>query len=72
VQTLDYLPYGATRISASASTNEHRKYIGQFSDDSGLSYFNARYYEPSRGGFLSEDAAVSALGRFGVNPTTKA
>jgi hypothetical protein len=42
VQTLDYYPYGATRISVATSTNEKRKYIDQFSDDSGLSYLNAR------------------------------
>ena len=44
VQTLDYYPYGANRMSVATSTNEKRKYIDQFSDDSGLSYLNARYY----------------------------
>jgi YD repeat-containing protein len=29
VQTLDYYPYGATRVSVSSGTNEPRKYIGQ-------------------------------------------
>jgi YD repeat-containing protein len=47
VQTLDFYPYGSTRVSVATSTNERRKYIGQFSDDSGLSYLNARYYNPS-------------------------
>jgi RHS repeat-associated protein len=55
VQTLDYYPYGATRISSATSTNERRKYIGQFSDDSGLSYLNARYYSPTQGQFMTED-----------------
>jgi RHS repeat-associated protein len=55
VQTLDFYPYGGTRISSATSTNERRKYIGQFADDSSLSYLNARYYEGSRGQFLSED-----------------
>jgi RHS repeat-associated protein len=55
VQTLDYFPYGATRVSVSTSTNEKRKYIDQFSDDSGLSYLNARYYNPTQGQFLSQD-----------------
>src|SRR5712672_682390 len=55
VQTLDYYPYGATRVSVSTSTNEKRKYIDQFSDDSGLSYLNARYYNPTQGQFLSQD-----------------
>jgi RHS repeat-associated protein len=54
-QTLDYYPYGATRISASAGTNEGRKYIGQFADQSNLDYLQARYYDPSRGQFLTED-----------------
>jgi hypothetical protein len=35
VQTLDFFPYGSTRVSVAMSTNERRKYIGQFSDDSG-------------------------------------
>jgi RHS repeat-associated protein len=55
VQTLDSYPYGATRISVSTSTNEQRKYIGQFSDQSNLDYLNARYYSPAQGDFLSED-----------------
>jgi RHS repeat-associated protein len=55
VETLSYFPYGAVRISSATSTNERRKYIGQFSDDSGLSYLQARYYDPARGQFLSED-----------------
>jgi RHS repeat-associated protein len=58
VQTLDYYPYGSTRISSATSTNERRKYIGQFSDDSTLSYLNARYYSPTQGQFLGEDPAL--------------
>src|SRR6266446_6627114 len=56
VQTLDYYPYGGTRISASVGgTNEARKYINRFADQSSLDYLNARYYDPSRGQFLTED-----------------
>jgi RHS repeat-associated protein len=55
VQTLDYYPYGSTRISVTTSTNEKREFIGQFTDDSTLSYLNARFYDSSRGQFLSED-----------------
>src|SRR5205807_1733357 len=57
LQTLDFYPYGVTRVSVSTSTNEKRKFIGQFSDDSGLSYLNARYYDGNRGQFLSQDSA---------------
>jgi RHS repeat-associated protein len=56
VQTLDYYPYGATRVSVSTSTNEKRKYIDQFADDSGLSYLNARYYNSTQGQFISQDS----------------
>jgi RHS repeat-associated protein len=55
VQTLDYYPYGATRVSVGTSTNEKRQFIGQFADDSTLSYLNARYFDGNRGQFLSED-----------------
>jgi RHS repeat-associated protein len=57
VQTLDYYPYGGTRISVSTSTNEKRKFIGQFLDDSSLEYLGARYYDGNRGQFLTEDSA---------------
>jgi RHS repeat-associated protein len=59
---LDFYPYGATRISSATSTNERRKYIGQFSDDSCLSYLNARYYNPSQSQFLSQDPVFLATG----------
>jgi RHS repeat-associated protein len=62
VQTLDYYPYGSTRVSSATSTNERRKYIGQFSDDSTLSYLNARYDEGSRGQFLSQDPTFLSIG----------
>ena len=55
VQTLDFYPYGSTRVSVGTSTNEKRQFIGQFTDDSTLSYLQARYYDNSRGQFLSED-----------------
>ncbi|MCP1846752.1 MULTISPECIES: glycine-rich domain-containing protein [unclassified Bradyrhizobium] len=61
VQTLDYFPYGATRISTGQRV-ENRQYIGQFADPSSLDYLNARYYDPSRGQFLSEDPSFLAVG----------
>jgi RHS repeat-associated protein len=68
-QTLDYYPYGATRISNSTSTNEKRKFIGQFMDDTNLEYLNARYYSPSQGQFISQDPVFWEIGltRDGVN-----
>src|SRR5262249_3201067 len=62
VQTLDYYPYGGTRISVATSTRERRQFIGQFTDDSTLSYLNSRYYEASRGQFLTEDPVFWEIG----------
>ena len=63
VQFLDYYPYGATHISSNTyPTNEKRQYIGQFTDQTGLNYLNARYYDSSRGQFISEDPVSLALG----------
>ena len=63
VQTLDYYPYGATRISTSVGgADSARKYIDQFADQSGLDYLNARYYDSPRGQFLSQDPTFQALG----------
>jgi RHS repeat-associated protein len=59
-QTLDYLPYGGTRISTGQAAS--RQYIGQFSDPSGLVYLQARYQDPQRGQFMSEDPTFVALG----------
>ncbi len=54
-QALDYLPYGARRVTAGTDTSQ-REYIGErFDDGTNLSYFNARYYEGLRGQFLSQD-----------------
>jgi RHS repeat-associated protein len=56
VQTLDYYPYGATRISTNTGgTDSARKYVNRFADQSNLDYLNARYYDPARGQFITED-----------------
>jgi RHS repeat-associated protein len=64
VETLDYYPYGATRINTTSGnfSGEKRQYIDQFSDPSGLLYLQARYQDPQRGQFLSQDPAFLALG----------
>jgi RHS repeat-associated protein len=56
VQTLDYYPYGGTRINTnSGGADSARKYIGQFADQSNLDYLQARYYDSSRGQFWTQD-----------------
>jgi RHS repeat-associated protein len=56
VQTLEYYPYGEIRLNQrSGMYNEQHKYIGQYSDATGLDYLNARYLNSQQGQFLSED-----------------
>jgi len=59
-----YAPYGSViaATSTDGTISSGRQYIGQFADSSGLSYLNARYYEGSRGQFLSQDPVSLALG----------
>ena len=61
VQTLDYYPYGSTRLSGEQNATS-RQFIGEFSDPSGLNYFNNRFYQNDRGQFLSEDPTHLTVG----------
>jgi RHS repeat-associated protein len=55
-QWLDYAPYGSVLASENTgTTTAARQYIGRFSDASGLSYLNARYYNGTQGQFTSQD-----------------
>jgi RHS repeat-associated protein len=49
-----YEPYGATTQSGTGSTNPAR-YTGREEDGTGLYYYRARYYDPRRQRFTSED-----------------
>jgi RHS repeat-associated protein len=70
VQTLDYYPYGGTRIDSGTDVSQ-REFIGQFYDEqNSLSYLNARYYEPARGQFLSQDPVHLAIGTPAVESLT--
>ncbi len=56
VELLDYYPFGGHRISSGSNISQ-KQYIGQIYDgDTDLSYLNARYYEGSRGQFISQDS----------------
>lgn len=61
-QTLDYYPFGDTRIDSGSDVSS-REYIGEhFDEETDLSYLNARYYEGSRGQFLSQDPLFLGIG----------
>jgi RHS repeat-associated protein len=53
--TMKYYPFGATR---SGSVPTDVKFTGQRLDGTGLYYFNARYYDPVIGRFISADTIV--------------
>src|SRR5882672_8927611 len=57
IQVLDYYPYGSTRISQSSTNfNENKQFLGRYQDpETNLNYLQARYYDSSKGEFLSED-----------------
>ena len=57
-----YYAYGAER-SASGDLKTDRTFTGQKSDASGLLYYNARYYDPALGTFISPDSLVPNAGR---------
>jgi RHS repeat-associated protein len=62
IQTIDYYPYGTTRIDSGTDVSQ-REYIGEiYDEEAGLSYLNARMYEGTRGQFLSQDPSFLALG----------
>ena len=52
---MKYYPFGATR---SGSVPTDIKFTGQRMDDHGLYYFNARYYDPQTGRFISVGPAT--------------
>ena len=56
-----YYPYGAQR-SASGTLRTDRTFTGQKEDGTGLLYYNARYYDPALGTFISPDSLVSDPG----------
>ncbi len=58
-------PYGNNRYNA-GSLNTAKGFIGQYNDGTGLDYYNARYYDPVAGVFLSVDTAQGNLQ--GMNP----
>jgi RHS repeat-associated protein len=62
VQTLDYYPFGGQRINSGSSVSD-RQYIGERYDaNTDLNYLNARYYQSTRGQFLSQDPTFLAVG----------
>jgi RHS repeat-associated protein len=56
--SIAYFPFGATRTG---SVNTVKEFTGQRLDQTGLYYYNARYYDPLIGRFISPDSATPDL-----------
>ena len=54
---IDYFPFGETR-SETGLLGTDKKFTGQRLDGTGLYYYNARYYDPAIGRFISADSIV--------------
>jgi len=62
IELLDYHGYGNSRLNSGSATAK-KTFIGQYSDsETSLSYLNARYYDPARGQFMSEDSVFLGMG----------
>jgi RHS repeat-associated protein len=59
----EFDPWGTVRSGGVTTTT--RNYTGQILDDTGLLFYNARYYDPAIGRFISADTIVP-----GSNPLT--
>ncbi len=60
-----FAPYGTGRYYK-GNINTAKGFTGQYNDGSGLDYFNARYYDPVAGVFMSADKVQGNLQ--GMNP----
>ena len=64
VQKLDYYPYGSERVNEQIGEFTSRyTYTDQESDgESGLQYYNARYYNSAIGRFITQDPVIQNIG----------
>jgi RHS repeat-associated protein len=58
--TVKYLPFGEARAIVNVPTD--KLFTGQRLDSTGLYYYNARYYDPTIGRFISADTFIQSLG----------
>jgi RHS repeat-associated protein len=59
--TVKYFSFGLTR-SSSGTMPTDREFTGQILDTTGLYFYNARYYDPAIGRFISADSIIPHFG----------
>ncbi len=63
VQRLTYLPFGETHTNTGSVDFDQRRFTGQEQDpETGLYFYQARYYNPALGRFISPDSIVPEPG----------
>lgn len=61
-----YAPFGDKSVKSESATNERIGYTGKLHDnDTGLTYLNARYYDPVLGRFMAVDTVGALTGGAG-------
>ena len=61
-----YDPWG--KVISGSLPQTRRNFTGQYLDDTGLLFYNARYYDPGIGRFVSADSIVPSAGSLTVTP----
>lgn len=70
-QAVTYYPFGGTRTNT-GSVNVPYKYTGKELDETGLYFYEARYYDPALGRFISADTLISSRNPQDLNRYTYA
>jgi RHS repeat-associated protein len=71
IEDIQYLPFGKAQVDTGSVSMSHKYTAQEFDAETGLYYYNARYYNPQLGRFISPDTIVpdpanpQALNRYG-------